>query len=94
MKSKYRISFALASACLALCALFSALRAPAVVRGRSQPSRTRKTPDNQDLLRGKRLLAVGAYELNAAFTPDGTFYSFEISATRAGRKCAGAMPRA
>ena len=94
MKRKHRMGFALV-ACLILCAAFFTLRAMARMIGSSRPSPVRKAtqPRRPDLLRGKRLLALGQYELNAAFTPDGTFYCFDISAQPA-QTTAAKSPRA
>jgi hypothetical protein len=68
------------AACLALCAAFAyqslaASRLPARAGDASSAAARLRAP----VLRGKVLLAFGAYELNVSFTPDGQIRRFHLN---------------
>lgn len=70
------------AACLLLCAGVFAYRAAASVRELAPHGSAAKDAREASrvILRGKRLVTVAGYELNASFSPGGDFFCFELRA--------------
>lgn len=67
---------------LALCAASYAYQATAGVRDSLRRQCVEAVAAGEPVLRGMGLVSFGDYQLNATFTPDGTFYSFSIAARK------------
>lgn len=73
-----RLSRLACAACLLCCAAPFAYRAAAATFIKASHVKP-AAPCPRVLLRGKQLVTLAGYELNASFTPDGRFYRFEIN---------------
>ena len=67
------------AACLSLLMAFAYQALASSAPSHPQPVRLTKVSGKESLLQGRRLIALGGYELNVSFTSDGKLVCFNIS---------------